>query len=443
MILAANPRDEDHLRLREEINRINDGIHLDNNRDQFEIVERSSINTDDMSIELLEHQPQIVHFCGHGKQKGILLEDSNGNSVLMDTNSLVNLFDVCKDFTKCVLLNSCFSAAQIKKIGEHIDYVIGIRTEIGDEEAIKFSRVFYKALGSGKSVEESYKVGKASIPKSSKILRISINPNASPTVLANHSDDDNTIPFIIVAMTKTEAEELFEKHYTKELKKLIKSISKGRDTTHFISQLINRYASNRNEWKPFDKDDRTMEMIVEGLFLQLAELDPDSKKKSKIVTRSEYCEKDFFSSNEADCNKLDIRLEKESCIFIIDAISLFHPKIKKRFIDYPLARYKPIIGISPISEHSMETCEIIKESIKENIMWVYNRYQVNLDLNCFLEANSLASFNRILSISLYNIFNKRAQARQENKKKMEEEVGDYKEKGFQTHIFNESQGYSK
>jgi hypothetical protein len=389
LILAANPGDTNYLRLHKEINRIKEGINLGNKRNQFEIVEKLAVDTHDMSIALLEHQPLIVHFCGHGVPEGILLEDSkNGESVLMDTKSLANLFDVCKDFTKCVFLNSCYSAAQIKKIGKHIDYVIGIRTEIEDEEAIKFSRVFYTAFSTGKSVEESYNVGKASIPKSSKILRISINPNASLTTLANHSDDGNTIPFIIVAMTKTEAEELFKKYYTKELKQLIKSISKGRDTTNFISQLINRYASNRNEWMPFEKDEGTMIKIIEDLFPQLAELLSDSKRKSEIVIQSEYCEKDFFSSNEVECNKIYTRLKKEDCIFIIDVISLFHPRIKERFKDYPLADDKPIIGISPISEHSMVACEIIKESIKNNIKWIYNRYQVNLDLNCSLRPTA-------------------------------------------------------
>lgn len=434
MILAANPVDTYHLRLREEIDKIREGINFGKNRDQFEIVEKWALNTDDMSIALLVNQPLIVHFCGHGVPGGILLEDpKNGESVLMDTKSLANLFDVCKDFTKCVFLNSCYSAAQIKKIGKHIDYVIGIRTEIEDEEAIKFSRVFYTAFSTGKSVVESYKAGKASIPRSSKIPTLSVNPNASSTTLDNHSADVKTIPLIIVAMTKTEADELFEKYYKKGLKQLIKSISKGRDTRHFISKLINRYASNRNEWKPFEKDERTMIKIIEELFSQLAELYHYSKRKSEIVIQPEYCEMDFFSSNEDECNKINIRLKKEDCIFIIDTISLFHPRIKERFKDYPLADNKPIIGITPISEHSMVACETIKESIKD-IKWVYNRYQVNLDLNCSLEAHSLTSFNRILGSSLNNIFNKNIQARPEYIEKITESLGDYPEKGFKKFI---------
>ena len=59
----------------------------------------------------------------------------------------------------CVVLNACYSEIQASAIVKHIDYVIGMKQAIGDKAAIAFAIGFYQALGAGRTIEASYKLG--------------------------------------------------------------------------------------------------------------------------------------------------------------------------------------------------------------------------------------------------------------------------------------------
>ena len=114
----------------------------------------------DLSQALLDIQPTIVHFSGHGTATGALcFEDVLGNSHPIEPDALAALFEQFAAQVDCVVLNACYSETQARAIAEHIDRVIGVSHEIGDKAAIAFTIGFYQALVAGRSIEESYKLG--------------------------------------------------------------------------------------------------------------------------------------------------------------------------------------------------------------------------------------------------------------------------------------------
>ena len=160
LILASSPVNEARLRLDKEVREINEGLRRSQKRDQFKIEQRWAVQTDDLRRALLDTEPQIVHFCGHGTgSEGILVEDNDGHSKLVSTEALASLFELCADHVECVLLNACYSEVQADAIVQHIAHVIGMSDAIGDTAAIKFSTGFYDAIGAGKSIEDAYKFG--------------------------------------------------------------------------------------------------------------------------------------------------------------------------------------------------------------------------------------------------------------------------------------------
>jgi predicted NACHT family NTPase len=160
LFLASNPENEAKLRLDKEVREIDEALRRANKRDQFRLEQKSAIRTDDLRRALLDIEPQIVHFSGHGAgDDGIVVEDDNGNSKLVTTEALSSLFELCADHVECVLLNACYSEIQADAIAQSINYVIGMSQAIGDAAAIKFAMGFYDALGAGKSVETAYKFG--------------------------------------------------------------------------------------------------------------------------------------------------------------------------------------------------------------------------------------------------------------------------------------------
>jgi hypothetical protein len=160
LILASNPKGTTQLRLDEEAREIAEGLRRASKRDQFVIESRWAVRPDDLRRAILDFNPQIVHFSGHGEADGgLVFENVTGQAKSVKPEALAGLFELATDHVECVLLNACYSENQANAIVQHINYVIGMKQPIGDRAAIKFAVGFYDALGAGRSVEVAYKFG--------------------------------------------------------------------------------------------------------------------------------------------------------------------------------------------------------------------------------------------------------------------------------------------
>ena len=123
-----------------------------------------AVRVRDVYRALLDFNPQIVHFSGHGAgDDGLALEDEIGQVQFVNAAALTGLFELFANQVDCVLLNACYSEVQAEAIVKHIPYVIGMSKAIGDKAAIEFAVGFYDALGAGKSVEFAYELGCSAI----------------------------------------------------------------------------------------------------------------------------------------------------------------------------------------------------------------------------------------------------------------------------------------
>jgi len=159
LFLAANPLDTPLLRLDEEVRAIDQALRQAEYR-SFDIRSHWAVRVDDLQELLLRHQPDIVHFSGHGSQRNeIILQDTAGNPAPVRASALRSLFRVLKDNIRCVVLNACYTAEQATAIAEVIDCVIGMSDAITDTASIQFSTAFYRALGYGQSVQTAFDLG--------------------------------------------------------------------------------------------------------------------------------------------------------------------------------------------------------------------------------------------------------------------------------------------
>ncbi len=159
LILSANPKDTAKLRIDEEVREIQAGLERSQGRDQFEIVVRSAVRSDDLRRALLAVNPQIVHFSGHGAgTDGIALEDEMGNLKIVSNQALGRLFRQF-DCIECVVLNACYSDAQAEVLHQSVPYVVGMNQAIGDRAAIEFAVGFYDGLGAGRNYAAAFEFG--------------------------------------------------------------------------------------------------------------------------------------------------------------------------------------------------------------------------------------------------------------------------------------------
>ena len=149
---------------------------------------------------LLRHQPDIVHFSGHGSPASeIILEDSEGLSKPVSARALSQLFAVLKDNIKCVVLNACYSEQQAQAIAQHIDCVVGMSRAIGDTAAISFAVAFYQALGFGRDLKTAFDLGCVQIDLES------LSEQETPRLLANRTPPDE---IVLIQASSASAREL-------------------------------------------------------------------------------------------------------------------------------------------------------------------------------------------------------------------------------------------
>ncbi|MFM6386753.1 MAG: TIR domain-containing protein [Microcystis panniformis] len=188
LILSANPKNTAPLRLDEEMREIKEGLRRAKQRDNFVIETGQAVRYRDIRRAILDFEPNIVHFSGHGAgEEGLAFEDETGQVKLVEAQALASLFELFADQIECVVLNACYSEVQAKAIAEHIPYVVGMSKSIGDKAAIEFAVGFYDALGAGRTVEFAYKLGCNSIEIAG------ISEHLTPQLLSNSDILTNTV----------------------------------------------------------------------------------------------------------------------------------------------------------------------------------------------------------------------------------------------------------
>ena len=160
LFLSADPTNVARLRVGKELREIGEKLQLSKMRERFKLEQRMSVRPADLTQAMLDTQPQIVHFSGHGSASGALcFEDDAGRVHRISAGALTALFEQFADQVKCVVLNACYSEAQARVIAEHVGYVIGMSDAIGDRAAIAFATGFYQGMGAGRSIQDAYKLG--------------------------------------------------------------------------------------------------------------------------------------------------------------------------------------------------------------------------------------------------------------------------------------------
>lgn len=213
LFLGANPSDTTRLALGHELREITQRLRAARQGERFEIVQEWAVRVSDLQAALLLHEPQIVHFSGHGGSNvhkhsphssgltremlpeedtdgassdgEILVEDDAGRAKPIPASALAQLFGLVGGI-RCVVLNACHSASQADAICQHVEAVIGMRRSIHDTAAIHFAWAFYQGLGFGKPIPIAFELGKNQLQlygfsdEDVPLLRIRETPNQRP-----------------------------------------------------------------------------------------------------------------------------------------------------------------------------------------------------------------------------------------------------------------------
>ncbi|MFO0758350.1 MAG: TIR domain-containing protein [Byssovorax sp.] len=157
LLVFANPRGTDRLRLDAEERVLRESIQLAAHRDRLEIEALHAATIDDLRRALSAKPRTIVHFSGHGEEGGLLFEDEKGITFVPDLPALASLLRYRG--VETVVLNACYSTRLAEQNPMGTRYTVAMEGQAKDKGAIEFSRGFYDIIGAGRGVEEAYREG--------------------------------------------------------------------------------------------------------------------------------------------------------------------------------------------------------------------------------------------------------------------------------------------
>ena len=163
LVLVANPKGTSNLNLLPEVRDLQEALQRSVCRDYFAVEWRIAKHQNDLRRHILDVKPQIVHFCGHGTQQGLVLEDDSGTAKVALNEVLVDLLRLFSDRIECVLLNACYSSSLADDLVKHLNHVIGMNQAVFDDTAIAFTEGFYDALGAGESYQKAFEIGRSAM----------------------------------------------------------------------------------------------------------------------------------------------------------------------------------------------------------------------------------------------------------------------------------------
>jgi hypothetical protein len=189
LFLSANPDGTDKLDLIKECNIINQKIRASAGRELFKLEQRHDISIKSLIEEILNYNPQIIHFSGHGSDKSALIfkNENTGQIEEVPPIALSNIFKVLSNKIDLVFLNACYSEKQARAIAEHVNCVIGMSDAIYDTTAIEFASIFYLSLGFKRSIKEAFDLALA------QLGLLSLPGPAVPQLIVKHDIDPSKL----------------------------------------------------------------------------------------------------------------------------------------------------------------------------------------------------------------------------------------------------------
>lgn len=164
LFLAANPCASSLLKLGEECAEIQRELKMTLNRDDFHVESRWAVGIDEFMRHLTELDPTVIHFSGHGgSTSGLMLQDEQGQPQQVSARALAMMVDAAAHNVRVVVLNACYSAAQVDLLRIKVDCIVGMDGAIGDDAARAFAIRFYGALGNRRSIGNAVAQGIASL----------------------------------------------------------------------------------------------------------------------------------------------------------------------------------------------------------------------------------------------------------------------------------------
>lgn len=164
LMLGAAPAGD--LRVNREQAEIRKGVERALHRDLVDLDVHPAATTEHLLDGLSKVCPHVVHFSGHSEAGLLVFEDDLDElhaGAEVSAEAFASAIAAPDEPPVLVVLNSCHSAAHIKRLTELVPFAIGMADAIPDKEALKYAARFYASVADGQSIQAAHAMGRAAI----------------------------------------------------------------------------------------------------------------------------------------------------------------------------------------------------------------------------------------------------------------------------------------
>jgi hypothetical protein len=207
------------------------------------------------------------------------------------------------------------------------------------------------------------------------------------------------IPFVIVSMTSDEAIQLKDKlnsidtnsgNHLNSFQDLTKSLQ-----AHEIIDFTESYGKTREDWKPYNCDDQTIEEIIMSIVEEVNEYHQLQGINLRTI-QPYFLSTDCFESDLEIRNRTWNQLGKQGCVIIVDSLSLFNVDVREKLLQAQISSNEKvsIITISPVNPCMIEANDILERFVSGQMQQAFLRFNEHLDRRCEIGAGNLRSMRR-------------------------------------------------
>ncbi|MCP5094108.1 MAG: hypothetical protein GY943_01000 [Chloroflexi bacterium] len=206
-------------------------------------------------------------------------------------------------------------------------------------------------------------------------------------------DESQTInlPYIILAMTRNEADDLIGSGDKEAVQNLQKTLGNNISFSAW-------YGEKRSDWVPYaPEQDRNINEIIEDVTSLIYEA--GEYEGTGGVNLVDFSPSFFHEDVDTRMQAWDLLTKLKNCIVIIDSISLFHPDLISYLQKSHISSEAAMIFLSPIHSHFVDINRLIEAELKSELWLALKRFE-DLEMNYEIGVNDLRNLKKWLKTIL-------------------------------------------
>ena len=229
-------------------------------------------------------------------------------------------------------------------------------------------------------------------------------------LLVGEAADDSRkigLPYVIVAMTRSEAEqldqqpELIEMALDLQARERFESLRQAL-SDHGHASLGAHYGERRESWRPFVSSaaggDRPLEGLLGEVVDRLGSANRPQLRGRRL--KPQLYPFDALVDQDPALRPIYGEIAEAGCLVIVDELSIYHPRISRAAMQLFGRRQVAVVTISPLDPRSLPPYALLERELSRSLGFAFDRFDRDLDPQCEVGVGDARQLKRWLFSNL-------------------------------------------